>query len=166
MTDLVLRRLAGAADAAVFKNLRLEALRLAPSAFSSDYGVWEAQSDAEWLKRLDLPVFGAFVDGKPAGTTGLWPEALSAASHRAVVAMVYVRAEFRGHSLSEKLVAAAIDHAKTAGFLQLELMVTATNLPARRIYERLGFVEYGRLNRARKFEDGYLDDVMMTCKLA
>jgi ribosomal protein S18 acetylase RimI-like enzyme len=43
----------------------------------------------------------------------------------------------------------------------LQLFVVADNMPARRLYASLGFVEYGIERHATKYHGEYHDDVLM-----
>jgi ribosomal protein S18 acetylase RimI-like enzyme len=49
----------------------------------------------------------------------------------------------RGHGLSAKLIEAAEEHARSAGFQILNLDVRETQIAAIRLYERLGYVRFG-----------------------
>jgi len=62
------------------------------------------------------------------------------------------------------LVEAIIEHARERVEL-LQLMVVSDNLPARQLYESLGFVEYGLEWHATKHHGRYHDDVMMVLPL-
>lgn len=79
----------GATDLAVFRDLRLEALRREPAAYASTAADWEALTDDDWLKALnDTVVFAAFLDGQPVGLTGLIRQKASKMAHRATLIMV------------------------------------------------------------------------------
>jgi L-amino acid N-acyltransferase YncA len=47
----------------------------------------------------------------------------------------------------------------------LQLFVVADNMPARRLYASLGFVEYGIERHATKYHGEYHDDVLMALPL-
>jgi ribosomal protein S18 acetylase RimI-like enzyme len=49
---------------------------------------------------------------------------------------------------------------------QVHLGVAATNEPAVRLYQSMGFVEYGREPRAIKLPDRYVDEFLMWLRLA
>lgn len=63
--------------------------------------------------------------------------------HRAEFGISIVR-EYWGLGIGKALTQACIECAKAAGYVQLELSVVADNCNAIRLYESLGFVEYGR----------------------
>jgi GNAT superfamily N-acetyltransferase len=53
--------------------------------------------------------------------------------------IVYVEPWARGHGLGERLVGECMDFARDAGFVTMKLWTNDVLLPARRLYERLGF---------------------------
>jgi GNAT superfamily N-acetyltransferase len=54
-----------------------------------------------------------------------------------------VRPDRRGAGLGSRLISAAIEHARTHGFLRLTLLTDATNSGAKQFYSRHGFVPSG-----------------------
>ena len=73
---------------------------------------------------------------------------------------MYVRASARGYGLGQQLVEAVIKHARNSVEL-VQLAVVSTNGPARRLYARLGFVEYGLEKNSLKQGGQYFDEVLM-----
>ncbi len=92
----------------------------------------------------------AEVDGEIAGTAGI--EAVGGKyklRHRADFGIAIAR-KFWGRGIGRALTEACIACARRAGYEQLELTVVADNARAIALYERLGFVEYGRNPRGFK----------------
>ena len=58
-------------------------------------------------------------------------------------------------------IAAAIAAAKTTALEYLELSVAGKNDRAQAMYDRLGFIRYGRQPRAMKYRDGHYDDLIL-----
>lgn len=86
----------------------------------------------------------AFVDGKVAGSGGI--DAVGTkykVKHRAEFG-VSVLKEYWGLGIGKALTEACIQCAKEAGYTQLELTVVAENKRAIALYQKEGFVEYGR----------------------
>lgn len=86
----------------------------------------------------------AEVDGKIAGTAGI--EKVGSKfklKHRAELGISIAR-EYWRLGIGRALVNACVKCAKKAGYKQLELDVVAENTSALRLYERAGFVEFGR----------------------
>src|SRR5688500_18215835 len=108
-------RLLGPADAQAFQQIRLDALRDTPSAFSSSY---EEERDtplvavAEQLTpAAERFVIGAFESGRLVGIAGLHREEQAKLSHKAVLWGVYVAPEARERGTGRKLLARAIEQA-------------------------------------------------------
>ena len=86
----------------------------------------------------------AEVNGEIAGTAGI--DAIGSQyklRHRAEFGIGIAR-KFWGQGIGRALTEACIECARSAGYTQLELSVVAENERAVALYERLGFVEYGR----------------------
>ncbi len=96
---------------------------------------------AESEKEIQLV---AVVNGTVAGTAGI--EAIGAkykVRHRAEFG-IGVAKDFWGLGIGQALMAACVECARAAGYLQLELSVVAENARAVSMYQKAGFVEYGR----------------------
>ncbi len=86
----------------------------------------------------------AVVDNAVVGVAGI--EAVGAkykVRHRAELG-ISVAKEFWGLGIGQALTAACIECARAAGYVQLELNAVAENARALSMYEKAGFVEYGR----------------------
>ena len=142
--------------APVYKTLRVEALRAAPEAFTSDYATAALRPASDYAARLagqpgDGTFFlGAFdAAGQLVGSIGCErAERLQERHIATVVAMMVAPGSQRG-GIGRQLVQACVDQAaEVAGLEQLMLTVTAVNTHAVRLYERAGFRAYGLLPRA------------------
>lgn len=92
----------------------------------------------------------AEVNGEIAGTAGI--DAIGAKDklrHRAEFGIAIAQ-KYWGRGIGRALTEACIECARQAGYEQLELTVVADNARAAALYERLGFVEYGRNPRGFK----------------
>lgn len=162
----MIRRLAPG-DAAVFRSIRLEALRADPAAFASRLEDWAELPEAEWERRLAVtPVFVDFEGDEPVGIIGLMPQAASKMAHRATLVMAYLRAALRRRGRAEALLGAAADYALAVGLRQLELTVSAENPVAIGFYERMGFVRVGRIPASLLHEGREIDELMMVRRLS
>ena len=83
------------------------------------------------------------VEGRLAGTCDVSFGSKIKVAHRGTIG-ISVRREFWGLGIGRALMEACIECAKAAGYLQLELDAVAENTRALAMYERAGFVEYGR----------------------
>ena len=67
--------------------------------------------------------------------------------------------DYRGQGIGERLARAALQKARAIGLERVELDVYASNDPAIKLYEKLGFLVEGLHRRARKL-DGQYDDII------
>lgn len=160
MAQIEIRRLMPA-DAALYRDLRLEGLRLSPEAFGSIYEI-ECTEPLGWFAaRLgDAAVFGGFDGADLLGIAGFFVHRGAKEGHKGVLWGMYVRAAARKTGLGRRLAQAIIDHARDRVEI-LDLRVVAGNEPARRLYARLGFVEYGIEKNSLKHDGRYWDEVLM-----
>lgn len=71
-----------------------------------------------------------------------------------------VRSESRGLHIGEKLVLDCLEQARLHGFGVLQFnAVVATNLHARHLYERLGFIQLGTIPKGFRMKDGHYEDI-------
>lgn len=71
-----------------------------------------------------------------------------------------VSADSRGLHIGEKLVSDCLVQGKEYGFGVLQFnAVVATNVHARHLYERLGFVQLGTIPKGFRMKDGHYEDI-------
>jgi ribosomal protein S18 acetylase RimI-like enzyme len=151
-------------DASAYKELRLEALRNHPEAFSSSY---EEEKDdplertASRLNDQNSFTFGAFTDEMLIGVVSLVLDTKTKIRHRGHIFAMYVTQNIRRTGAGKALISRAISQAKENGIEQLYLTVTASNEPAKKLYQSFGFKVFGIDKNALKFEDTYFDDELM-----
>ena len=157
--EIEIKRLT-AADAARYREVRLEALRLAPEAFSSTFAAENAEPLVWFAARLESSVvFAAACGERLLGIAAFLPKRGKEA-HKGLLVGMYVRQANRNRGTGRRLAEAVVEHA--AGKVEiLQLAVVADNQTARRLYARLGFVEYGIERRALKRDGHYWDEVLM-----
>ncbi|KAH8645636.1 acetyltransferase [Xylariales sp. PMI_506] len=68
-------------------------------------------------------------------------------THRGYIAMLAVSATYRGHGIATALVKRAIDAMADRNADEIVLETEETNIPAMRLYERLGFIRSKKLHR-------------------
>lgn len=67
---------------------------------------------------------------------------------------------FRGFHIGEKLVSDCLVQGKKHGFGVLQFnAVVATNIHARHLYERLGFIQLGTIKNGFRMKDGHYEDI-------
>ena len=164
VVPIELRRL-GPKDASAYQEIRLEALADSPHAFSSTLETEQGQPLDRFAKRLaDDFVLGAFSGPYLVGVAGFYVQPRPKHRHKGMLWGMYVRPDHRSAGIGRKLVEAVIAHARQHVEL-LQLFVVADNMPARRLYASLGFVEYGIERHATKYQGEYHDDVLMALPL-
>ena len=157
---MVLVREAVMDDWQALRDIRLEALRDAPTAFGSTYEREATRGEADWRLRIARGgTFLAFIPAsacEPAGLIGGYQEDPVTAE----LVSMYVRPRARGHGVGEALVATVIAWARNKSAAEVRLWVTETNAPARALYERCGFAPTGERQPVPSTPG--LDEVAMT----
>lgn len=136
-------------------------------------------SITRWSRRLDEPAWGRAwllwcIEAEPArtirrvvGNVELRGGRVPAELHRAVLGMGILREHTnQGHGTA--LMRRAIQWAKRESTLAfVDLGVFENNLPARKLYAKMGFVEQGRRSDAFRIDDGVrIVDLHLTLDLA
>lgn len=165
-------RLLTVGDAEAWWHLRLEALRNDPASFADSAEEHLTATVEIARERLSVGdparnfVVGMFEDGKLAGTAGFYRSAHIKERHKGHVWGVYVRPESRGKGAARALMQEIIRRARGIDGLEQILLVASAHLPARKLYETMGFEAYGVEPRSLKLfteKTGveYVDDVLM-----
>jgi ribosomal protein S18 acetylase RimI-like enzyme len=106
----------------------------------------------------DVPQFVAVKGGEVVGWCDIrpgWPEVLA---HCGTLGMG-VHKDYRRRGIGSRLIAEAIARAKERGLERIELEVFASNVPAIKLYEKVGFAFEGLKRSAVKI-DGRYDDII------
>ena len=154
------------ADATAYRELRLEALRLHPTAFASDYAT-DADKPAEfWLQRvrvqegMDMRLV-AEVGHQLVGTCGVFRTDRIKCQHNANIVGVYVQAAWRGTGVAEALLQGCIAWAKDHEVSIVKLGVSTNNAPAIKTYLKCGFSIYGVEPMALRVDGVDYDEFLM-----
>ncbi len=158
--QIQIRRLTPA-DAALFRDIRLEGLRLNPEAFGSTFEAENAWPVAFFSERLGgSKIFGAFQGSELVGIAALLIAQGQKEGHKGRLVGMYVRPESRKAGVGRQLVETIIEVARQSVEL-IQLSVVRDNEAARRLYEQLGFVEWGVEKKALKQDGRYYDEIHM-----
>src|SRR5687768_5358406 len=127
----IIIRPTSAADAEALRDLRLEALRAHPIAFTADLAAEEARTPHDWQ---DLVTRGgghgpevihlAFSGPTLAGMCGVHTPKQPKLSHSGIVWGVYVRPAFRNRGVATAMLHACIDWARATRLVTLRLSAT------------------------------------------
>ncbi|MDE2589561.1 MAG: GNAT family N-acetyltransferase [Patescibacteria group bacterium] len=122
---------------------------------------------AEMLKGIEMQdnlYLSCFVDNRFAGSCSILRDMLGRRrSYHVGVFGITIAKEFRGEGIGEELSSATIDEAKQAipGLTLLRLQMYSPNTVAHYLYEKLGFIDYGRLPGGIWYKGDYVDEVVM-----
>ncbi|SEQ49161.1 Ribosomal protein S18 acetylase RimI [Lentzea xinjiangensis] len=120
----------------LWRDVRLEALASDPAEFGSVLAREQAYGEDLWRDRVE--------DGLKVVALDPGPVALVAATGKPEGLYLYsmwVRDSHRGRGIGEALVGTVLAWAAEEGWRIVRLRVWEDNLPARRLYRKLGFVE-------------------------
>ncbi len=155
-------------DAPAYRDLRLEALRNHPEAFSSDYAAHLAKPMAFWTERLAFSstdsavmIYFAVHDQQLIGMCGITRTSSPKIKHSATIVGMYVRPDWRGLGIAEGLGTACVDWARTRDVKIVKLAVVTTNTRAIRCYARCGFQVYGIEPKALYYDSVFYDELLM-----
>jgi ribosomal protein S18 acetylase RimI-like enzyme len=139
--NLTIRRISES-EWKVYKNLRLEALRLAPEAFSSKYSDNIIIADEEWKKRVSK-----YATDINACNLIAWKDDLALGmvtyinEEQPSMYQMWVNPSFRKLGIAEKLVSTLQEWLKDSGQKTLICSVYKNNFAALNLYLRLGFYQ-------------------------
>ena len=139
---MVLVRETVESDWPALRDIRLEGLRDAPTAFWTTYDQEAHRGEEYWRERIARGgTFLAYIPGasEPVGLVGCYQEDPVTAE----LVSMYVRPRARGRGVGQALMATVIDWASKRNAESVHLWVTETNSQARALYERYGFTPTG-----------------------
>ena len=157
MRDVVIRPIA-LADVEQFNRITDAVFREREyMAFVEGFPIDECAAFVARNQRLGNPQFVADDAGRIVGWVDIQRETRPIHAHVGQLG-IGVLPEYRGRGIGERLMRAALDAARAAGFEKIELNVYGRNTRATALYRKLGFVHEGTRVRAKKL-DGRYDDV-------
>lgn len=149
-------------DAALYRDIRLESLKLYPHAYATTWESSSALPDEHWASSPErMALFGAFAEnGEMLGLVGYFRSNGDKDRHRGWLVQMYVREAARGSGCAMALVEAVIAHAETE-VLEVHLGVWDKNPSAIRFYEKAGFRIYASDPRAYFWDGTFYGDHSM-----
>ena len=161
--DIRLRPL-DAPDVVLYRSIRLNALRLAPTAFTTSFESSRELPDEFFLDRAtfvpDNFLMGAFHDRALIATAGGYVAPEKKRNHIAFVVGMWVEPDYRRQGIARKLLHAVVSQLKSLPRVtNIQLSVTSDNSHALKLYESYGFVVWGREPCALIFLDGVYEEL-------
>lgn len=102
-----------------------------------------------------------FLEGRAVGTCRITVNPRRKIAHRGEI-IIYLTREIWGQGVGSAMFREMTDAARAMGLTQLELGFVEGNDRGRALYEKMGFVPYGRLPNAFRLPDGtFRDEILM-----
>jgi ribosomal protein S18 acetylase RimI-like enzyme len=160
MSDIEIRQLT-LDDVEAYRDIRLEMLRDNPENFGESYeDNLEYELDFFENRIANSPIYGGFQNGILLATAGYFIQRGAKVCHKAMVWGVYVKPESRGYRLSQKLIEKNIKDCSQY-VEQVLIHISAKNISALKVYQDIGFKEFGCEPNARKIGGKYFDEISM-----
>lgn len=155
-------RVLAAGDLRAYRDLHRFGMAESPLGFVDVPETDAARSDADVAMMLERgEAWGVFEGERLLGKLTIDALPYPSLAHTYWVHAVYVHPDARGMGASTALMHAAIEGAAGKGARRIVLWVNEANAPARRLYERLGFQEAGRIPEGIRVGERYVADVLM-----
>ena len=149
--------------AAAYRAFMLGTYARQPAAFTATVAEREPLPLDWWAARLSADwVAGAFSDRQLVGAVGLRRQTRPRTKHKATLFGLAVHPSARGQGIGRALVEAVLEAARAIPGLELvQLTVTESNTPARRLYTSCGFEVFGTEPMAIRVGDRFEAKVHM-----
>jgi ribosomal protein S18 acetylase RimI-like enzyme len=136
-------------EATLYREIRLQALKESPGAFTTtyesalnrDFDSWIAQADGS-ARGSDRATFIVFAD-QPIGLAALYRDPDPDHAFRGELIQVWVSADYRGSSVATELLDHIFEWASHNNFRLVRAQVTPANSRAFHFYEKYGFQPVG-----------------------
>jgi ribosomal protein S18 acetylase RimI-like enzyme len=156
-----IRRAIGEDAAAIVAVLKVVAAERVHSAIDE---VWSVEDERHFIESLSAREAIHLAVDDAGAVVGLqiidrWSP-LGSMSHVGQLG-TFVLPAYRGQGVGQKLWAATLSFARSAGYRKLAIQVRASNVVARGFYRGIGFVECGRLTRQVTIDGIDDDEVLM-----
>ena len=154
-------------ETVLYRQLRLESLKKYPDNFGSNY---EAQKSKLKLgfenyieqESIDEFIMGAFDNGQLISICGFYRQQDRRSNHRGEIIQIYVQPAYQGKNIGRTILQKTIETIfEIKEIEQIELGVFSNSKAALKIYNKVGFKEYGLQKNYLKSEDNYIDLSLM-----
>ncbi len=143
------------------RDLRLEALKEEPLAFSSSYEGEKLLSEKEWRDRICNAIF-AMDNNIPVGMVVLICQTNQKTKHIANIFGLYVKKSHQGRGIGIQLIEKAVSRLKEPGQIsKIKLTVNIEHGAAIALYKKIGFSVVGTLRKELHHQGTYYDELIM-----
>jgi ribosomal protein S18 acetylase RimI-like enzyme len=144
-----------------FRDLRLEALKSDPIAFSSSHEEEQLLPESAWRERIKSILF-AVSDNTPIGMVAIFHNNRIKTNHVCEIWGMYVRREYRGQGIGHKLMAAVLEEIpKLKGVAKIKIGVNPTQKAAEHLYRKYGFKAAGHFKKDMCVNGTFYDELFM-----
>lgn len=148
-----------------YREIRLKALKTDPTAFGESYEREMESSEEDLRQRLSDPNYRAYIAKINNKTVALVVYTLvipKHVGHLAKLHSVFTDPDFRRQGVGEKLLGQVLnDLHQNPVTSRVTLSVGSEQEAAKKMYEKLGFVQYGLGRKEMKVNDKYYDMIQM-----
>ena len=152
-----------------YKDIRLEALKINPTAFANTYEDVLTHSDEKWKEQLEqsqkkdgLIILFAMDGDRVVGMNAFHWANKPVTKHIAQIFGVFISPDYRGKGIGKLLMDGIISEIKkNSQFIKITLGVNAENTSALKLYESLGLKVVGKHEKELKFGDKLCDELLM-----
>lgn len=138
----VIRRL-NPGESALYRALRLEALKESPEAFATTYAAALERNEDSWIQQADGSAQGpdratfVVIADRPVGLAAIYRDAGDTSAGEMI--QMWIAPQHRGGPLASELLEALLDWAARQGLGTVRAEVTPGNQRALRFYQKCGF---------------------------
>jgi ribosomal protein S18 acetylase RimI-like enzyme len=144
-----------------FRDLRLEALQTEPIAFSSSYEEEQLLPEPVWRERIKNVLF-AMENEKPVGMVANFQSNRKKTNHVCEIWGMYVRREYRGQWIGNKLMAAVLEEIQNLkGVTKIKIGVNPTQKAAEHLYRKYGFKAAGHFKKEMCVNGIFYDEIFL-----
>jgi RimJ/RimL family protein N-acetyltransferase len=144
-----------------YRDLRLEALKNEPIAFSSSPEDEKQNPEKVWRERIKNHLF-VMVDNRPVGLAGFFRNTHKKTSHVCEMFGVYLRKEYRGQRTGKRLIEAVLAEIQSLeGVKIIEVGVNPTQKIAKKLYQNHGFKTVAHFRKWMLINGKYYDALIM-----
>ena len=144
-----------------YRALRLEALQSDPIAYSSSFEEEQTYPEPVWRDSIKNTLF-AISDNKPVAMVANFRSNRIKTNHVCEIWGMYVRREYRGQGIGNKLMAAVLEEIQNLkGVTKIKIGVNPTQKVAEHLYQKYGFKAAGHFKKEMCVNGIFYDEIFL-----